>query len=99
MTINLTTLAAILVMAVATYSTRLIGPWIAGQFTLEGRARVAVEAIPGSVLVAVITPLIASSGTAGILAGLVTALAAARGPLVLAVLAGVSSAALFRHLL
>lgn len=99
MMVDATTLAAILAMAVATYATRLVGPAIAGRFALAGRARAAVEAIPGSVLVAVIAPLIVNSGPAGIAAGAVTAIAAARGSLIVAVIAGVGSAALFRAVL
>ena len=99
MNVEPTTLAAILAMAAATYFTRIAGVWIASNFALSGRASAAVEAIPGSVLVAVIAPLIAGAGPSGLCAGLVTALAAARLPLVYAVAIGIASAALFRAIL
>jgi uncharacterized membrane protein len=59
----------------------------------------AVDAIPASVLIALITPLIAGGGPAGLLAGAVTAFAAWRFPLVVVVVAGIASAALFRNVL
>ena len=93
------TFLVILVMAAATAATRLVGPTIARNLTLTGRTKAAVEAIPGAVLVAVITPIIINSGAAGLLAAGVTAIAAWRGPVVLAVLTGIVSAALFRALL
>jgi uncharacterized membrane protein len=99
MTLDPVNLAAILVMAAATYLTRLTGYWIAGRLALRGRARAAVQAIPASVLVAVIAPMIAGGGAAGLAAALLTGLAAWRGPMVLAVAVGVASAALFRNLL
>ena len=96
MSVDATTLAAILAMAAATYFTRIAGVWIAKNFALSGRASAAVEAIPGSVLVAVIAPLVAGAGPSGLCAGLLTALAAWRLSLIYAVAIGISSAALFR---
>ena len=99
MSLDPVTLAAILAMAAATYLTRLAGVWLAGNVALSGRASAAVEAIPGAVLIAVIAPLVAGAGPSGLCAGLVTALAAARLPLILAVAIGIASAALFRAVL
>ena len=93
------TLAAILAMAAATYMTRLSGVWIASRFVLKGRLRAAVDALPASILIALIAPLIAGGGPAGLLAGAVTILAARNLPLIVVVLAAIASAALFRNVL
>jgi len=99
MSLDPVNLAAIVVMAAATYLTRITGYWLAGRIALTGPARAAVDAIPASVLVAVIAPQIAGGGAAGAAAAILTALAAWRGPMVLAVAVGIASAALFRNLL
>ncbi|WP_119462232.1 AzlD domain-containing protein [Rhodospirillaceae bacterium SYSU D60014] len=89
MTVDPTTLAAILAMAVVTYLTRIAGIFVAGRLALEGRAKAAFEAIPPAVLVAVIAPTALATGWPETLAALVTAVAATRLPLLATVAVGV----------
>ena len=85
MRIDPTTLAAILSMAVITYSTRIGGIFLAGRFAPVGRAKAAFDAIPAAVLVAVIAPTALATGPAETAAAAVTGLAATRFPLVVTV--------------
>jgi uncharacterized membrane protein len=89
MTVDPTTLAAILAMAVVTYLTRIAGIFVAGRLALEGRAKAAFEAIPPAVLVAVIAPTALATGWPETAAALVTAVAATRLPLLATVAVGV----------
>ncbi len=96
MTIDPTTLAAIAVMAVATYLTRIAGYWLVRHFTLTGRSAAALEAVPGAVLIALIAPMVLATGPAESGAALVTILIARRGAMLPAVVGGVAAAALLR---
>lgn len=96
MTIDPTTLAAIAVMAVATYLTRIAGYWLVRYFTLTGRSAAALEAVPGAVLIALIAPMVLATGPAESGAALVTILVARRGAMLPAVVGGVAAAALLR---
>jgi len=58
-----------------------------------------MEAAPGCVLISVIAPRFVSSDPADLLALTATVAAAVRLPMLPAVLIGVATAALFRHLL
>lgn len=89
MSVDPTTLTAILAMAVVTYLTRVAGIFVAGRLALEGRAKAAFEAIPPAVLVAVIAPIALATGWPETLAALVTAVAATRLPLLATVAVGV----------
>ncbi len=89
-------LAAILGMAAVTYLTRL-GGWLAiRRMALRGRARAGLEAVPGAVLAAVITPAVLTTGPAETIAAAVTVLAALRLPQLAAVVAGVASVVVLR---
>lgn len=99
MSLDAPTLAAILGMAAVTFATRLAGFLLVDRLPKTGRFRVALDAAPGAVLVAVIAPAVLASGPAAALAGFVTALAARRLPLLAVVVVGVAAAALFRALL
>jgi uncharacterized membrane protein len=86
--------AAILAMAVATYAMRAGGFWLMARVPVTPRLRRMLEALPGSVVVAAVLPLIAREG---LVAALAIAAAAAvmlvtRKDL-LAVLAGMAVAA------
>jgi uncharacterized membrane protein len=91
-----TTVLAIVLMGLATYLTRIAGLFIADRVRLEGRARAAFDAIPVSVLVAVIAPTLLTSSLAESLAGVVTILSALRLPLLGTVTVGVTAVVLLR---
>jgi uncharacterized membrane protein len=91
-----TTVLAIVLMGLATYLTRIAGLFIADHVRLEGRARAAFDAIPVSVLVAVIAPTLLTSSLAESLAGAVTILSALRLPLLGTVTVGVTAVVLLR---
>lgn len=90
MSLDPTTVAAILGMAVVTYLTRIAGLALGG-LALTGRARAAFEAIPPAVLVAVVAPMILATGWRETLASLVAVLAATRLPLLGVVAVGVAA--------
>jgi branched chain amino acid efflux pump len=91
-----TTLLAIVLMGLVTYLTRIAGLFIAERFRLEGRAKAAFDAIPVSVLTAVIAPTLLTSTVAESLAGVVTILAALRLPLLGTVIVGVAAVVALR---
>jgi uncharacterized membrane protein len=90
------TLFAILGMAAVTYGTRIAGLFIADRLVLSGRAKAAFDAIPAAVLVAVIAPMVLATGPAETLAALVTAVAAARLPLIATIAVGIAAIVLLR---
>ena len=98
MTVDPTTLAAILAMAVVTYLTRIAGIFVAGRLALEGRAKAAFDAIPPAVLVAVIAPMALATGWQETLAALVTAVAATRLPLLATIAVGVVTVVALRNI-
>lgn len=89
-------LATILGMGLVTYFTRVAGLVIVRFFTIEGRARAALEAVPAAVLMAVIAPTILATGPAESLAALITLLVAFRLPLWAVVVVGVISVVALR---
>ena len=97
MTIDATTFAAIIAMAVVTYATRVAGLYVADRLVLTGRAKAAFDAIPPAVLVAVIAPSALTTGWAEAIAAAITAVAAFRLPLLATVAIGVASVVLLRH--
>jgi uncharacterized membrane protein len=99
MSIDCTTLAAILAMGAVTYLTRIAGIFIAGWLALAGRAQAAFEAIPPAVLVAVIAPTVLATGRAETLAALLTALVATRLPLLATILVGVVAVVFLRAII
>lgn len=99
MSVDPKVLAAILVMAVVTYATRIAGIALAGRLVLTGRAKAAFDAIPAAVLVAVIAPTAIGTGLPETGATLVTAAAATRLPLLATILVGVGTVVLLRMLL
>jgi len=98
MSVHLTTFLAILLMGVATYSTRLIGYALLGNRELSPRAKRVMDAAPGCVLISVIAPHFVSGGPADLVALIVTAVAATRLSLLPTILIGVASAGLLRLL-
>ncbi len=91
------TVLAILIMAAATYPMRVGGFWLMGRVLLTPRLQRVLEALPGTVVVATIVPILAGEGGPAALA--IAAAGAAmlvwRNDL-LAVLVGMAVAALAR---
>ena len=92
-------LATILLMALATYSTRAGGYLLLRNRALGLRARAVMAAAPGCVLIAVIAPHFVSPRPADLIALAVTVLAASRLPMLATVAIAVVSAGLLRHVL
>ena len=95
MTFDPVNLAAILAMGIVTYLTRIAGFLIADRLPKSGPVRVALDALPPAVLVAVVAPIVLS-GSIEAVAGLATLLLAFRLPLIGVVVAGVGLVALLR---
>jgi branched chain amino acid efflux pump len=88
---------AIAAMAVVTYAIRAGGFWLMGYVPLTQRVRSILNALPGSVIAAIIVPLAVRGGTAAA-AAVVTALVvmAFRRNDLLAVVCGIGAAVLVR---
>jgi len=90
-------LAAILAMGAVTYAMRAGGFWLMAHVPLTARVRRILGALPGTVVVATVLPLVVRDGVPAMLA-----IAAACGAMLvrrndfLAVLAGLAAAALAR---
>jgi uncharacterized membrane protein len=88
---------AILGMGLATYATRLSGFYLLRGLNVSGRTKAALDALPPAVLMAVIAPVILTTGLAESLAAAITALAAfLRLPLALSILLGIASVVVLR---
>ncbi|MBB3389854.1 putative membrane protein [Rhizobium sp. BK275] len=96
MTLDLNTLLAILAMAAATILTRVSGLVLIRYVEIDENRRMAIEAIPPAVLMAVIAPTAFATGWAETLACAVTAIAASRLPMLASVVLGVATVALLR---
>ena len=99
MSVEPTTLAAIVGMAVATVLTRFTGFWLVQRISVEGRLARALEAVPGAILVSLIAPIVLAKGPAESVAALVTLLIASRAPTLAAVAGGVATVAILRAIL
>ncbi|SCY69427.1 AzlD family protein [Microvirga guangxiensis] len=99
MSLDTTTLLAIIAMAVVTYITRIAGLYVADRLVLTGRAKAAFDAIPPAVLVSVIAPTALTTGWAEAIAAAITAVVAFRLPLLATIAVGVASVVLLRNLL
>ena len=97
MSLDATTLAAIVAMAVVTYATRVAGLVFADRLVLKGRGKAAFEAIPPAVLVAVIAPMALATGWRETVAAAITAVAATRLPLLATIAVGVAAIVLLRR--
>lgn len=91
------TLVAIAAMGCATYATRLAGYWLLQGRAIEGRLKVALDAVPPAILMAVIAPTVFLQGWPEVLAGAITFGAALlRMPLLVSILLGVGSVSVLR---
>ncbi len=97
--IPLADLATIAGMALATYATRVGGYLLLRDRTLGPRARTVMEAAPGCVLIAVVAPAFVSPHPVDLIALAVAAVAAARLPMLGAVVLTVATAGVLRHIL
>ena len=59
---------AILVMAAATFMTRVSGYWLMGHIPLTKRVRRVLEILPGAIMAATVVPIIAKVGVAALIA-------------------------------
>ena len=91
---------AILGMGVGTYLTRLSGFYLLRGLNVTGRSKAALDALPPAVLMAVITPVILTTGWAESVAAAITALAAFfRLPLTVTIIIGIVSVVVLRLVL
>ena len=87
-------------MAAVTYATRISGLLLLSGVEVKGRWKAALDAVPVSVMMAVITPSILMTAKAESLSAVIVAISAYfRAPLVLNILLGMGSVVLLRHLL
>ena len=92
-------LLAIVLMGLATYSTRIAGLLLMRGVEVKGRMKAALDAVPPSVLTAVITPTVLMTGHAETISAIITAAVAFfRAPLLVTILAGVVSVVALRWL-
>ena len=98
-TIHWQWLLAIVLMGLATYTTRITGLLLMRGVEVKGRMKAALDAVPSSVLTAVITPTVLMTGHAETIAALLTATAAFfRTPMLVTILTGVVSVVALRWL-
>ena len=91
-TLHWSWLVVILGMAVATYATRISGLLLMRGVVVKGRMKAALDAVPPSILMAVITPTVLMTGKAETIAAIITAVAAMlRLPLLATIVIGVAS--------
>ena len=91
-------LLAILVMGLATFVMRAGGFWMMGRVPLTPRVHRMLEALPGSIVVAIIVPVVAKAGVAAVVAVVTAAaLMILRRNEFLAVAGGVIVAAIARN--
>lgn len=100
MTLHLSTLIAIVGMALATYATRVAGLFLMRHVTVKGRTKAAFDALPPAILMAVIAPTIIATGVAETIAAAITAASAfLRLPMIVTVLVGMASVVLLRMII
>ena len=92
-----TALLAIIGMGVATYLTRLSGFYLLRGLNVSGPMKAALDALPPAVLMAVIAPVILTTGWAETMAAGLTAVAGfLRLPLAVTIVVGILSVVLLR---
>ncbi|UXN70247.1 AzlD family protein [Devosia neptuniae] len=91
------TVLTIVLMASATYCTRIIGYLVLRNRTLSPRATALMEAAPGCVLISVIAPHFVADNPADLIAIAITLLAATRLSMLPTVIVAVAATGLLRH--
>ena len=61
-------LIGILVMAAATFLTRISGYWLMGHIPMTRRVRRTLEVLPGAIMAATVVPIVAKVGPAALIA-------------------------------
>jgi|SRR5262245_3572842 len=91
-------MVAIVIMGAITFVIRAGGFWLIGYVQVSDRMRRMLEALPGSIVAAVVLPIVAKNGAAGVfaLAAALTVMLAFRSTL-LGVMVGIAAAALVRR--
>lgn len=97
--ISLASLSTILLMALVTYSTRVGGYLFLRNRQIAGRAKRVMEAAPGCVLLAVISPTFVASRPADLAALGITIVAASRLPMLATVAIAIAAAGLLRQVM
>jgi uncharacterized membrane protein len=93
------TLLTISLMALATYSTRAGGLWLASRFDLSERAGAWLDQIPGAILVSLVAPAVLTGGLVEMLAALAVVIVSLRtGSLPAAMVTGVGTVLALRAL-
>jgi uncharacterized membrane protein len=93
------TLLTIILMALATYSTRAGGLWLASRFDRSERAGVWLDQIPGAILVSLVAPAVLTGGLVEVLAALAVVIVSLRtGSLPAAMVTGVVAVLALRTL-
>ncbi|WP_027483086.1 AzlD family protein [Deinococcus pimensis] len=98
-TLNVLNVLTIVLMALVTYLTRVLGFVSLRGRTLSPRMMTVLQAAPGCVLISVIAPDFVSNRPADLLALAVTLLAASRLPLLPTVILGVLTSGVLRHVM
>lgn len=89
---------AIIGMALVTYFTRISGPWLVGLVKGNTRLEACLAQLPGSILTALLAPLVFAAGTAEIIAAAITlTVSVTLKNMPAALVAGVGSVALLRY--
>lgn len=83
-------------MAAGTYLTRISGYLVLSRMKLTARAERVLQAVPGCVLISVLTPHFFSGSLADTAAMLITVIAAWRLPMLPAVLIAIAAAGILR---
>ena len=97
---NSAAVLAIIGMGIATYLTRVSGFYLLRGLNLSGPMKAALDALPPAVLMAVIAPVILTTGWAESVAAAITAVAAFfRLPLTVIIVIGIISVVALRWLL
>lgn len=97
--IDVPTLTTILLMALTTYLTRIVGYLALRNRTLSPRVQAVLEQVPGCVLISVIAPRFVSDQPANLLGLVITLMAATRLSILPTVTIGIVSTGLLRHLM
>ncbi|MDP2621915.1 MAG: AzlD domain-containing protein [Hyphomicrobiales bacterium] len=96
---EIATFLAIAGMALVTYATRGLGPWMIARLAPGPRALAALEALPAAILTALVAPSVLATGPAESLAAIVTIIVAQRLPIIATMAIGVACVVLLRYLI
>jgi uncharacterized membrane protein len=78
MTVDPTVLAAIVLMALATFATRAGGLWLLGRITISPKVESGLQYLPGTILISLVAPCIFDGSVANPIAAVASVAVAAR---------------------